>query len=80
MKDEWKAKNLQKIYLNKTKKNRKKKTEKKFEEPGKEISMRAKISSSKTNNKTFLEKKKMKQHIHTKKNYYIRQAGLIYIR
>lgn len=51
-------------------------------ETGKEISMR-KFRAQKTNNNIFRDKWiKQQQHIntHTKKNYYIRQAGLIYIR
>lgn len=51
-------------------------------ETGKEISMR-KFRAQKTNNNIFRDKWiKQQQHIntHTQKNYYIRQAGLIYIR
>lgn len=64
------------IKLINNKKNRKK-TIKKFDNG--QIDFNAQILSSKPTSTTFLDKKKMKQHIH-KKNYYIRQAGLIYIR
>lgn len=79
MRDKERNKNEKKTCKNLFKQKKIEKKTWKIRKTGKEISMRENFELKNQQQNIFREKK-MKQHIHTKKNYYIRQAGLIYIR